>query len=192
MDSRLCCETTSALYLICSCFGKGAFQSLMLSLSSSVCFTGLKLYSFLSQRVFQGLPVKHCKSSSVPTYEWQASYTYDAFVQPSVTIFLWSELIEDSLTFKAHGRMCDLRFYLQFISTGWMPSSTTVDQKPKKNMTMKKWLCLFSLIDLSTHQDQIPRSYWIHISFLVAKVQATANKDNHVSREEEIQKVRCT
>lgn len=85
MDSGLSWETTSASYFICSCFGKGAFQTLVLSLSSSACFICLKLYSSLSRRVFQGLPMKHYKSSSVPTHQWQASYTCDAFVQPSIT-----------------------------------------------------------------------------------------------------------
>lgn len=57
-------------------------------------------------------------------------------------------------------------------------------------MTMKKWFCVFSLLDLSTQQDQIPKNYWIHVSFLLTKVQVTAYKENHVSREHEMQKVR--
>lgn len=155
-----------------------------------LCFICLKLYSSLSRRVVQGSPMQLYKSSSVPTHQWQGRVTLVMpLYSPQVQV-LWVELIEDSLTFKARGRVGDLRFYLQFISTGWTPLLHHCGSKSKKSMTMKKWFCLFSLLDLSTQQDQIPKNYWIHIYFLLTKVQATAYKENHVSREHEMQKVR--
>lgn len=69
------------------------------------------------------------------------SYTSDAFVQPSAAVFLQAGLIEDSLTFTAHERVGDFRFYLQFISTGWTPLLHHCGPKTttkKKGMTMKK------------------------------------------------------
>lgn len=114
------------------------------------------------------------------------SYTYDAFVQPLTTVFLRVELIEDSLTFEAHRRVGEILFPVHMNRVNFPPSPFWI----KKSMTMKKCFCLFSLLDLSTRQDQILKSYWIYISFLLAKLQATAYKENHVFREHEMQKVR--
>lgn len=158
------------------------------------CMFYLKLYSFLSRRVFQGLPMKHYKSSSVPTHQCQASYTCDAFVQPSVTgVFVgWAYrgLTDLQSTWENVWLKILFAVHINRVNTPRSPLWT----KNKKKHDNEKVVLSFLLIDLDQildHQEQISRSYQIHISFLVAWVQAGAYKENHVSREHEMQKVRC-
>lgn len=118
------------------------------------------------------------------------TYPHYVFVQPLATFFFmgWaSRGLIDLWSMQER----DLSLYLQFLSTGWTSLLRCCRPIEKKSsMAMSRCFCLFTSPNLSTYQDQTLKSYWIHILFLIAKVQTTVSKENHVSRGHEMQKVR--